>query len=171
MLQNCIACSDLTLYFQESFFTGVGWEGRREHFAVNKGGHTQFFLLVRKSRIRKLLGSFRNHKSANFWGVLVRKTQSENLYWLIRISQIRKCPCGPSSQIANPQICIEKNSVSDPDPHWFASNVFFGLQKYILDNEMPCISKLSHKSSLNFETFEAYICEKKNYLIADLRKF
>jgi hypothetical protein len=36
-----------------------------------------------------------------------------------------KIPWCSSPQIANPQICKEENSVSDPDPHWFASNIFF----------------------------------------------
>jgi hypothetical protein len=55
-----------------------------------------FFLLVRKSQIRKFFGSFHNPKSAN--------------------SEV--------FQSANPQICKEKSSVSDPDPHWFASEIF-----------------------------------------------
>jgi hypothetical protein len=54
---------------------GRGWAGRREHFAVNKGGHTQFFFVSPKSQIRKFSGSFRNHKSANVWRVPVRKSQ------------------------------------------------------------------------------------------------
>ncbi len=35
--------------------------------------------------------------------------------------------------------------VSDPDPHWFASNIIFNLHKHILDYEMACnsVSKLS----------------------------
>ncbi len=51
--------------------------------------------------------------------------------------------------IANPQICKEKGSVSDPYPHWFDSNTFFCLRKYILDYEMPCNCPKSQKSSLN----------------------
>jgi hypothetical protein len=46
MLQNCIACLDLTLYFHDHSSRGgggEGWEGRREHFLVSKGGHTHFF--------------------------------------------------------------------------------------------------------------------------------
>jgi hypothetical protein len=39
-------------------------------------------------------------------------------------SQTRKFPWYPSSQIANPQICKEKSCVSDPDPHWFVSDIF-----------------------------------------------
>jgi hypothetical protein len=30
-----------------------------------------------------------------------------------------------SPQIANPEISKEKSSVSDPNPLWFASNMFF----------------------------------------------
>ncbi len=37
---------------------------------------TQIFLLVRKSQICKFLGSFRNRKFANFWGVPVRKSST-----------------------------------------------------------------------------------------------
>jgi hypothetical protein len=44
---------------------------------------------------------------------------------IIRKSHICKFPWCSSLQIANPQICKEENSVSDPDPHWFASNIFF----------------------------------------------
>jgi hypothetical protein len=38
-------------------------------------------------------------------------------------SAIRKFanPWCPSPQLESPQICKEKGSVSDPDPHWFAS--------------------------------------------------
>jgi hypothetical protein len=128
-------------------------------------GTQNFFLLVRKSQIRKFSGSFRNHKSANFWGLLVRKSPIRK--FVLINPQITNPKIPLWSQFANSKYAnlLEKNSVSDPDPHWFASNTFCGLQKYILDYEM------SHKSFLNFETFEAYICEKKNYLIADLRKF
>jgi hypothetical protein len=38
------------------------------------------FLKVRKSQIRNLLGLFRYHKSANFLGVLIRKSQIRNFY-------------------------------------------------------------------------------------------
>ncbi len=34
-----------------------------------------FFLLVRKAQILKMLDSFRNRKSANFWDVPIRKSQ------------------------------------------------------------------------------------------------
>jgi hypothetical protein len=37
---------------------------------------------------------------------------------------------------ANPQICKEKNNVSDPDPHWFASNIFFTYVNFMLRNAM-----------------------------------
>jgi hypothetical protein len=61
-----------------------------------------------------------NYKSENFLGVPVRKSQ-------------------------NPQICMEKNSVSDPDQHWFASNTFFYQRKYNLDYETPCKPKFGLK--------------------------
>jgi hypothetical protein len=38
---------------------------------------------------------------------------------------ISKFPWRSSPHMANPQICKEKNSVSNPDPHWLASNIFF----------------------------------------------
>jgi hypothetical protein len=47
-----------------------------------------------------------------------------------------------------PKICKEKGSVSDPDPHWFASNTFFNyLNIFILDYEMPrkSVTKLFQK--------------------------
>jgi hypothetical protein len=47
----------------------------------------------------------------------------------IRKSQIRKFRWCPSVQIANPQIYKAKSSVFDPDPHWFASNIFFYLNE------------------------------------------
>ncbi len=75
--------------------------------SISKVG-TQIFVLVRKSQIRKFLGSFRNCKSANFWGVPARK--SANLFGVqVRKSQIRK--------FARPK------AVFDPDSHWFASQV------------------------------------------------
>ncbi len=43
-----------------------GGLGRKMFLIVPKVG-TQIFLLVRKTPIRKFLGSFRNRKSANFW--------------------------------------------------------------------------------------------------------
>ncbi len=67
---------------------------------------------------------------------------------------IRKFLRWSSPQIANPQICKEKNSVSDPDQHWFASIIFIPtlVIKYILDYETPCtsnsVSKLSQKPKL-----------------------
>jgi hypothetical protein len=51
----------------------------------------EFFLVVRKSQIRKFMGSFRNRKSANFSGAPARKSQIRK-FWLIRKSQIRKFP-------------------------------------------------------------------------------
>ncbi len=51
---------------------------------------THIFLLVRKSKIRIFLGSFRNHKLANFFCVQVRKSQirkfaRKNAVFLIQI--------------------------------------------------------------------------------------
>ncbi len=69
---------------------------------------TQICLLVRKSQIRKYLG-------------------------LILQLQIRKFLRCASPQIPNPQFCKEKGSVSDPDPHWFATNTFFYLRKSSLN--------------------------------------
>jgi hypothetical protein len=51
---------------------------------------TQIFSLVRKSQIRKFIGSFRYRKSANFWEVRVRKKQIRNFWGLINKSQIFK---------------------------------------------------------------------------------
>jgi hypothetical protein len=56
------------------------------NLSIYQGGHANFFLLVRQSKIRKFSGSFRNRKSANFVGVPVRKSQIQNLWWLIRQS-------------------------------------------------------------------------------------
>ncbi len=49
---------------------------------VTRGGQANFFK-VRKSQIRKVLGSFRNRKSANFLGVPVRKSQVCNIFRFI----------------------------------------------------------------------------------------
>jgi hypothetical protein len=43
---------------------------------------------------------------------------------LIPQSQISKYLWCSSPQITNPKISMEKGIVSDPDPHWFASNKF-----------------------------------------------
>jgi hypothetical protein len=91
-------------------------------FIFTKGGHADFFLcpkianpqnlgLIPQSQIRKLLSCaspqltnpqicndlYANRKYANFLHVQFHKTQ----------------------------IGKEKSNVSDPDPHWFASNTFF----------------------------------------------
>jgi hypothetical protein len=66
---------------------------------------TQIFLLVSKSQIRKFLGSFRNHKSANFFGVPVRK------------SHIRKFVV-IDPQIANPQISLLSQSEKCKSAHF-----------------------------------------------------
>jgi hypothetical protein len=63
-------------------------------------------------QIRKFLGSFRNKKSAKFRGVPVQKSQIHKFVMI-------------NPQIANPQICKRKNNVSDPDPPWLLSNIFF----------------------------------------------
>jgi hypothetical protein len=51
--------------------------------------------------------------------ILIPQSQIRKFLW-----QIRRFPWCPGQQITN-QICKEKSSVSDPDPHWFASNIFF----------------------------------------------
>ncbi len=54
---------------------------------------TQIILLVLESQFRKFLGSFRNRKSANFWGVLVRESQIRKFVMI-------------NPQITNPQIYL-----------------------------------------------------------------
>ncbi len=54
-----------------------------------RGGQANFFLVF-KSEIRKLRGSFRYRKSANFLGVPVSKSQIRKFLYLIRRSQKRK---------------------------------------------------------------------------------
>jgi hypothetical protein len=64
----------------------------------------------------------------------------------VQKSQIRKFVM-INPQIENPQFPwspsphlrkFGKSSVSDPEPHWFASSIFFLPRRYILDYEMPC---------------------------------
>ncbi len=123
----------------------------------------KIFLSVRKSQIRELLGSFRNRKSTNFWCVPVHKLKNRIFPW------------SPSPQIANLQICKAKSRVFDPDPHWFASNIFFTYVRNSLDCWMPCNSKLFQKPKVFYKleekTFSAYICKDKNYVFADFRSF
>jgi hypothetical protein len=52
----------------------------------------------------------------------------------------------PQLQIVNPQICKEKNNISDSDLHWFASLFSYTKNKYILDYEMPCYTVPKAKS-------------------------
>jgi hypothetical protein len=59
------------------------------------------------------------------------------------------------SQSENQKICKEKGSVSDPDPHWLASNIFY-LGRYILDYEMPCNS--CNSKNLRICGFAELIC-------------
>ncbi len=49
------------------------------------------FFLVRKSKIRKFLGSFCKRNSKSFWGVPVRKSQIRKFSWFpVRKSEIHK---------------------------------------------------------------------------------
>jgi hypothetical protein len=106
------------------------------------------------TRILQILGLIPQLKFANFWGVPARKSQIRKLFVIINPKIANpQIPWWPSPQIANPHICKEKGSVSDPYPHWFACNTFFHLRKYILDYEMPCLKTISksNKSSINLK--------------------
>ncbi len=56
---------------------------------MSKGGYSNIFLWVRKSQIRKFLGSFRNRKSVNFWGVQVRESQIPKFSWAKAVFMIQ----------------------------------------------------------------------------------
>jgi hypothetical protein len=57
--------------------------------------------------------------------VPARKSQIRKLFVIInpKIAN-HQIPWWPSPQIANPHICKEKDSVSDPDADWFALHTF-----------------------------------------------
>ncbi len=92
-------------------------------FLAAKVGTLIFF----KTADCKFLGSFRNRKSTNLWGVLVRKSQIRRFVMI-------------NPQIANPKISLmfqspnrksakENSSVSGPDPHWFAYAIIIYSRK------------------------------------------
>ncbi len=61
---------------QTSQKMGIGVRvGPNSDYSLFRTVGTQKFLLVRKSKIRKFLDSFRNRESAHFRGVPVRKSQ------------------------------------------------------------------------------------------------
>ncbi len=84
--------------------------------------YKQIFLFSQQIVNTYFYGSFRNRKSANLWGVKIRKSQIRKLVMI-------------NPQFANPQISLVSQSAnrksanlqgksSISDPHWFASNTF-----------------------------------------------
>jgi hypothetical protein len=87
--------------------------GMQIYFVSPQIPNKQFLGLIPRPQILKLLG--------------MPVCRSQIHKFVMIILQIRKFSWCPSPRIPNPQNCKEKGSVSDPDPHWFAS-IYFRLQ-------------------------------------------
>ncbi len=118
------------------------------------------FFLFRKSQISKYLGSFRNHKSANLWGVPARKSQIRKFFMMNPQISNRKLANFLGVPVCKSQIrklARKKNSVSDPDPNWFASNIFFNYFVYLRR-----ICKSQSRKSANPQIAKLYSPQIKN---------